>query len=63
MRDIIHKALCQYNMTNAVCKDAPDVPYPLIDLVSPPGGSLGQGEDELFKLADFIAGAIAGGSL
>ena len=58
MRDIIHRALCQYQMTNMYFEDTDDH-YPLKDLATPAGEDVGKGEDELFNLADFIVVSIA----
>ena len=58
MRSVIHRVLCDYRLSNFVFEGEGD-PYCLVDMVTPDGRGINEGEDELFLLADEIAASLA----
>ncbi len=55
---VIFDTLREYDLTNMVCDDGSDAPYPLVDLMSNEGESITTGENEMINLADEIHMAL-----
>lgn len=57
LRDQIYKSLREYRMSNMREEDT-DQGYPLVDLCTPDGRQISEGEEELFLIAVAIAGDL-----